>query len=293
MSRFRISPPSRGRSEAFARAFACAAAILLVADVAAAQGAKKRAPGASVATFAVSPDLGQRLRSSSDATVRGALDEIRIAGKGATAAVPAILELLERGTSTALTEAALDTLGDIESESASSVVAWYAAHRNPKLRRAAVKALIRTKGPAAVKTLRHALSDSDAMVRGVAATGLGTLKAKEAVADLFAALDHRTAESAASIGQLCAPTECDQLTAKLGKLPFDIVTSGLDQILFRSNADLADEEKLKVISAIRGLATQEANKFLKEVQSRWPKTGSAALKQVIDQAVAATNGATK
>ena len=88
-----------------------------------------------------------------------------------------------------------------------------------ELRRAAVKALLKTKGPAAVKALRHALSDSDPMVRGIAATGLGTLKAKDAVPDLFVALDRKIAEAAASIGQLCAPSECEQLAGKLGRSP--------------------------------------------------------------------------
>ncbi|NVL83615.1 HEAT repeat domain-containing protein, partial [Escherichia coli] len=108
----------------------------------------------------------------------------------------------------------------------------YTTHRNSKVRRAAVKSLTRTKGAVAGPALKRALSDGDAVVRGTAASGLGALKAKDAVPELFIALDHRVNEAAASIGQLCTMEQCEQLAAKLGKVPFDVVTGGLDQVLF-------------------------------------------------------------
>ena len=187
-----------------------------------------------------------------------------------------------------MTESALDTLGDIQAESSSGVVAWYTHHRNVAIRRAAVKALVHTKGPTATKALRAALSDGDAAVRGEAATGLGALKAKEAVADLFVALDHRVNESAASIGMLCNPADCDALAGRLGKLPFEVVTSGLDPFLFRS--DVSDDQKIKLVGRLRELGTGEANRFLKDVQKRWPTNGSPRVRQSIDQAVLATSG---
>ena len=157
------------------------------------------------------------------------------------------------------------------------------------MRHAAVKALAKTKGPDAVTALRRALRDSDAVVRGVAATGLGALKAKDAVRDLFAALDHNVGEAAASIGQLCAPAECDELAGKLGKLPFDVVTGGIDQVLFRPPTEIDDDQKVKMVGRVRELGTAEANKFLKDVQGRWPKTWSPRVKQAIDQGVLATS----
>ncbi len=232
----------------------------------------------------------EKLRSGDDPTIKGALDDVRTAGKGAASVAPVIVDLLDRGLGPELTVAAIDTLGDLESPGASRVLAWYAVHRSPAVRQAAVKALARTKGPEAVAALRHALSDDDAMVRGIAATGLGSLKAKDAVRDLFTALDHKVGEAAASIGQLCSPAECEELTGKLGKLPFDVVTGGLDQVLFRPPAELDDDEKVKVIGRIRELGTEEANKFLRDVQKRWPPGWSSRVKQAIDQGVMATNG---
>jgi HEAT repeat protein len=154
-----------------------------------------------------------------------------------------------------------------------------------------VKALARTKGPDAERALRRALSDQDAAVRGLAATGLGTLRATDAVRDLFTALDHKVGEAAASIGQICAPAECDELSNHLGKLPFDVVTGGLDQVLFRPPAEIDDDQKVKLVGRVRELGTAEANHFLKDVQSRWPKSWSPRVKQAIDQGVLATGGA--
>ena len=278
--------------------FAVALGLVATASLterAAAQGPKPAARGpkpvaAVPSAFTLSPALTQKLKSRDEAQIRSALDELRLAGKPAQSAAPAIAELLEQGTTAPLTEAAIDTLGDLEAESASPAVALYVSHRDVVLRRAAVKALIKTKGAAASKALRRALGDADPMVRGVAATGLGSLKAKDAMADLVVALDRKVAEAAAAIGQVCSAGECDQLTAKLGRLPFDVVTGGLEQVLFRPTSEVTDDEKVKVIGKLRELGTQESNKFLKDVQSRWPKGGSARVKQSIDQAVLATAG---
>ncbi len=252
------------------------------------------APGsASPAPIVVklSGDTAQKLKSDDGEQIKAALDEARMAGKGATSVAPLVALLLQKGVPYPLAEAALDTLGDIESESSSPVIAWYARHRNQAVRRAAVKALVHTRGAIASKTLRTALSDNDAGVRGMAATGLGALKARDAVGDLFAALDHRVNEAAASIGQLCSPSECDDLAGRMGKLPFDIVTSGLDPILFRPSTEVSDDAKVKLVGKIRELGTADANRFLRDVQKRWPATGSQRIRQAIDQGVMATAGA--
>jgi HEAT repeats len=236
------------------------------------------------------PDAIRRLKSGDLAVIPGALDDVRVAGKGGTPAVPAISNLLEQGLPPELTQSAIETLGDTESETASVALAWYSRHRNVALRRAAVVALARTRGAAAIKALRATLSDPDPAVRGLSATGLGTMKAKEALADLFLALDHRVAEASPAIGQICAGSECEKLAAKLGSLPFAVITSGLDLALFRVPAEVSDEIKVKIVARLRELGTGEVNRFLRDVQGKWPKKGSAHVKQAIDQAVIATSG---
>lgn len=239
-------------------------------------------------------DLGatlKKVKSGEEAQIKEALDEIRAAGPAGAPAAAAVAETLARGLTAPLTEAAIETLGEVESEAASPTLALYATHRSPKIRRAAVKALTRTKGAAAAPALKKALSDPDAVVRGTAASGLGALKAKETVPQLFVALDHRVNEAAASIGQLCAPDQCVQLAEKIGKLPFDVVISGLDAVLFRQ--EINEDTKVKIVGRIRELGTIEANKYLRDAQQRWPKGGSPRVRQAIDQAVIATSGGTR
>lgn len=274
------------------RSISCAFALLgAFALVLPAAGANAKPPAAAAEAPKAVPlpaDAIKRLKSGDPGQIKSALDDVRMSGKAGAPAVPAIAELLEKGLSPPLTVTAIETLGDTESEGASEALSWYARHRTPSIRRAAVTALARTRGAVAVKALRAALSDSDPAVRGLSATGLGSMKAKDAVADLFVALDHKVAEAAASIGQLCAGNECDKLAGKLGSVPFDIVTSGLDQVLFRPATDVSDDVKLKIVGRVRELGTGEANRFLKDVQNKWPKTWSTRVKQSIDQAVLAT-----
>jgi HEAT repeat protein len=237
----------------------------------------------------VSPSV-QKLKSGDSAQIRAALDEIRIVGPGAASAAPAIVDVLGQGLSEPLTRHAIDTLADLEAPEASPILAQYTTHRTVAVRRRAVLALMRTKGEPAAPALRRALGDADPQIRGSAASGLGSLKAKDAVPDLFVALDHKVNEAAASIGQLCNPEQCEQLTKKLGQLPFDVVTSGLEPILSRPSAEISDDAKIKVIGRLRELGTAEANRFLADVDKRLPKETSPRLRQAVEQAVKATTG---
>jgi HEAT repeat protein len=256
-----------------------------------AKSAKGKKGGASdIPAVTLSPGLKEKLKSGDAAAVQSALEELRIAGHAGAALAPDVAAILDRGTTTQLSVTALDALGDLEVEATSSSIAPYTKHRNDQIRRAAVRALAKTKGAAATTALRRALSDPDAQVRGFAASGLGGIKAHDAIGDLFVALDHRVSEAAASIGQLCTPAECTQFSDHLGRQPFDVMTGGFDQILFRPTNEVDDDTKIKIIGKLRELGTKEVNAFLRDVQKRWPPKNSARVKYAIDQAVAATGG---
>jgi len=275
-------------------ASALALALALPPPAARAQGSRPHAGAKSSAEAPRGPsplprDTIKRLKASDPKQVKAALDDVRMAGKDGAPAVPAIVEVLRAGLDPTLTQAAIETLADTENEGASDALASYARHRNVVLRRAAVQALAKTRGATATKALRASLSDADAAVRGTSATALGGMAAKDAVDDLFVALDHKVAEAAASIGQLCAAQQCDRLASKLGSVPFDVVTSGLDQILFRTGKDVNDDLKVKIVGRVRELGTAEANRFLRDAQGKWPAGGSQRVKQAIDQAVLATS----
>jgi hypothetical protein len=232
------------------------------------------------------PDAVARLKSSDAQQIENALGDVRVSGRGGAPAVPAIVELLRRGLPESLTKAAIETLGDTESEAGSEVVAWYTRDRSPLVRRSSVGALAKLRGNVATKALRAALSDSDPAVRGLAASGLGRLKAKDAVGDLFRALDHDVTEAAAAIGALCSPADCEKLSKKLASLPFDVVTTGLSEVLVRPASEVDDETKIAIIGRLRALATAEVGRFLREVQSRYPAHGSDRVKRALDEAVA-------
>lgn len=245
-----------------------------------------------VAKVDVGPAI-QKLKSGDEGQIRAALDELRIAGVGGAAAAPAVAELLSKGLNDPLSQQAIDTLADLESPEGSAVLAQYVSHRTVELRRSAVKALAHTKGPAAGSALRRALADADPAVRGNAASGLGAIKAKDAVPDLFIALDHKVNEASVSIGQLCNPEQCRELASKLGKLPFGVVTGGFDQVFSRPAIDVPDEVKMALVSRLRDLATGEASRFLGDVEKRLPKEASPRLRQAVDQAVKATAGGSR
>ncbi len=263
--------------------------ILIAASPAFADGPPAGAATGAAAKPAAPPPLGGTtvadLKSNDASKLRAALDDVRMGGKTNARLAPIIADALQRGLPQSLTEAAIDTLGDLESEGSSPVLASYAQHRATKVRQGAVRALLKTKGATAIVALRRGLSDPDPMIRGLSATGLGSLKAKAALGDLSIALDHGVNEAAVSIGQLCGPAECDALSARLGKLAFDIVIGGLDQAMFRP--DVPEDAKIKILGKVRELGTAEANKYLRDAQKRGGSL-SPRLKQALDQAVSAT-----
>jgi hypothetical protein len=215
----------------------------------------------------------------------------RIAEEDLTDAAPLLAGLLGRGGSPKILEEAMKTAGKLKLAELSAAVAPYTRHRADDIRRAAVRTLIKTGGPVAVTTLRQALRSADAAVRGTAATGLGTLGARDALPDLFTAFDRGVGEAGASIGQICVPEECEKYAERTGRIAFDVMVSGFDQILFRPAAQVPDEAKLRLVGRLRELGTPEAGKFLADVSERWPKEWSTKIKQALDAGARSVAGA--
>jgi hypothetical protein len=252
------------------------------AAAAAPSGMDARAAKAVVEKL-VSPDATQVVDGLAAATAAGA--------SGAPVA-PAIESILSRGSTIAVSKAAIEALGAIGVSSSSAVLRPYLRHRTPELRRAAARALGSTRGPEAVAAFKEGLRSIDSQVRGFSAIGLGNLGATEALPELFLALDRNVSEAAAAIGQLCAGAECDKFIARLGKEPFDVMTSGIDPILFRS-PPFSDEVLIRIVGDIRELGTPEAARYLADVLGRFPASGSKRVRQLIDSAVSALPGGGK
>jgi len=223
------------------------------------------------------------LESGDEARALGALDEIEL--NTDRKAAPLVDALLNRGASTKLLLRALGVAGALGQEASSAAIAPYTKHRSADVRRAAAQSLARTKGPLAVQALRLALRSSDAALRGAAATGLGALGAKDAVADLFSVLPRETPAAAGAIGALCNGDECAKFVALLGKLPFETMQSGFLPILLRTDSEVPDAVKLKLIEQLRRLATAKANELLTTARSSFPANGNPKVKAAIDAAL--------
>ena len=260
-----------------------AAFVALAPGSTSAAGAKKNGGEVAFDARGAAGDLS----SGDPERVLASLERIRAAGKSAAAVAPLLDRVLARGLPVPLAKAALGAAGELGLASSAPFVATYTRHRDPELRRAALSALLRLKSKDAAPALRQALADADARVRAAAASGLGALGEHAALSELSAALDRNVYEAAASIGQLCRGAECDALEARLGKLPLDVMTSAFDAIFFRS--DVVDDHKAALALRVRDLGTTEANKYLRDVLSRW--TGSSQLKAALGEAIAATRTA--
>lgn len=267
---------------------ALAALVAMPAQDALAQGKGKAKAGATALDL---KKLEAELKSGDEKRMLAALEQIADAEDAGAPAAPLVNAVLRRGASVPVLTRACEVAAVLKQESSSAVLAPYHRHRVPDVRRAAVKALLKTKGAVAVKALRQALRSPDAQVRGISASGLGVMGAKEALPDLFIALKHNVGEAAGSIGQLCDAKDCEKFADLLGKHPFDIMTSGFDQILFRNPKDMNDDQKIRIVGRLRELGTKDAGNYLADVAERWPKDWSKRVKQAIDGAVKALGGA--
>ena len=225
------------------------------------------------------------LESGSEAEKLASLAELAQAGKpNAPAAAGLVNELLGRGASVAVLEKALEAEQKLAQASSSPFIVPYVKHRNPTLRRAATIALAATGGPAAVAALRSLLRGSDAASRRQAASALAGLKATEAVGDLFAVLGKDVPEAAAAIGVLCKPADCRKFSDLLGKLPFDVMQTGLEPILLRPETEVSELDKLELLERLRKLQTQEVSVFLKTLLASYPKDGNVRVRAGIEAA---------
>jgi HEAT repeat protein len=256
------------------------------------------APAVAGAQSAQALDLervGRDLQSGEPERMLRALEAIAAAAERGDArakqAAPLVEALLRRGASAEICARALGVAGLLGLESLSAAMAPYVRHRIPEVRHAAARALARTGGPDAALALRRALRSQDATLRVLAARGLGELGATDALADLEALLERGMAEAAAPIARLCSRERCQALLAKASELPFAVLAESCDTLLFRPSAEVPDAVKIQAIDRLQASQAQEAAKVLQDLQRRWPKAGSAAVKKALDRAVEATRGA--
>ncbi|MCS6799802.1 MAG: HEAT repeat domain-containing protein [Myxococcota bacterium] len=218
-------------------------------------------------------------------------DELRLAfetlgASGSAAAVAPIADRIRQGLPAPLLEAALDALLALRRPEAGPVLFELVSHRRPAVRLRAVGAIVALRPPGADRALVAALADSDARVRSAAATGLGQLGARDSVETLFVALERGVYEAATSIGQLGGSEHVRRLLGLVGRVPFDVLTPALQEVIARRDVD--ERTKLDVIARIGELATPEARTFLREVVASLPAGpgGRNAIRRAAEEAAA-------
>lgn len=228
------------------------------------------------------------LAQASEMMTAGNPDEVRMGIEtlgviGSPAAVEPIAARIRQGLPAELLSVAIDTLGLLGRREAGPVLFELTSHRRPEIRLGALNAIISIRPEGAAGALERALSDSDPRVRGVAATGLGEIGARGSVATLFHALDRGVLEASAPIGQLATPGQVQQLLGYVGRLPFDSVTPGLNEVIARSN--VPNRTKLEVIGRLAELATPEVKTYLQEVVAALPDNPRDPVRRAAEDAI--------
>jgi hypothetical protein len=147
-------------------------------------------------------------------------------------------------------------------------------------------ALAATGGAESTIAFRDGLRQSDPFVRDASARGLGQTGAKEAIGDLFLALERGVSAAAPAIGTLCGPADCVKLAGRLGPQGAPALAACMDPVFFRQ-VPLPDETLAIIVRDLRALETKDSSAYLASILSRWPKKGSQKVREVLGRERAA------
>jgi HEAT repeat protein len=182
---------------------------------------------------------------------------------GGAAAVPPLVERIERGLPPELLEAAVVTLMALAQPEAGPVLYELSTHRRPEIRLRALEAISATRPAGAESALVAALSDSDAKVRAAAATALGELHAAGAMEKLFLALDRGNMEASGAIGKVVPASDVKRLLGYLGQIPLHSLGPALSEVLQRK--DVPEAAKLEIVARLEEVGTPEVKGYLNDL----------------------------
>jgi HEAT repeat protein len=221
--------------------------------------------------------VSEQTRAKLATSDAGALEEalMELVQVGTPEAAELVAERLRRGLPRALVVQFVETLGVLGHPSAGpALVEVGLLHRHPDVRAAAVRALQTCRPPEAPAAIRARLSDPAPSVRAAAAVALGGLGDHAAVEPLFAVLDRQVYEAAPSLAALVSEGEVGRLTAYVGRLPFDVMSPALTELLARQ--DISERQKLDLIAQLQELGTSDVKVFLEDLADTIPAQGRDA-----------------
>lgn len=198
------------------------------------------------------------------------------------AALEVLVARMRRGLPRDLLVTAIFTVGAMGLPEGGPVLIELTTHRSADVRARAVEMLSALQPPRAVAALISALSDPDPNVRAAAATGLGDLKASEALDKLFQAQDRGVAEASVAIGKVVSARDVPRLLEYLGRTPLRTLAPALKAIIARN--DVEESARLQVVARLSELATREVKAFLKEVLDAYGTTLPARVRSALSTA---------
>ena len=200
---------------------------------------------------------------------------------GTAEAIPPLVELLHSGPSDRVTDYTVEKLGIIGQPAAIEELSNTLHHRRSTVRRAAIRALAQIRDDRVRRLIESALHDSDAEVRGEAASALGEIGARQSVGLLFRAFERGVPEAAEAIGRLgesntavstdAAHDREDPRTTQhthtlaqwLGRSPLSVLLRGFERYLNRNDINAATKEQIIV------RLEQQASGQVREFLQRW------------------------
>lgn len=185
---------------------------------------------------------------------------------GSPAAVEPIVERVRLGLPPDLLETSIVTLMALGQPEAAPLYFELAAYRRPEIRLRAIEAIVALKPSGAEPVLQKALADNDSKVRSAAALALGDLRAVGSVEILFQALDRGTLEASQAIGLALPAEQVSRLLGYLGKIPFHSLGAAFNELLLRK--DIAEKDKLRVVSRLQDVGTREIKEYFSELASQ-------------------------
>lgn len=228
-------------------------------------------------------DQSVALLSANDpAQIRSGIEALGLLGS--PRAVDPISARIRRGLPADLLDSALDTLTVLGRPEAGPVLFALTSHRRAAVRVKAIEAIIACRPRGADRALASALNDSEGRVRAAAALGLGQLGSHGELDSLFLAFDRGVGEASTALGQLAQPADVARILGYLGRVPLDLVSPALNEVLARR--DLPERSKLDVIAQLQELATGEAKNFLREFVASLPQdAASQSLRHAAEDAI--------
>ncbi|HET6147356.1 MAG TPA: HEAT repeat domain-containing protein [Polyangia bacterium] len=197
--------------------------------------------------------------------------------------VDLLAQLLAAGSSADRTVAALGALAKISAGEKTSdprvleLLALYAGHRRPEIRREAVVALGAAADARAIPPLIERLGDDNPDVRAAAAEALAARKEARAVPRLVRLVRRGDAGAAAPAGRLATPEALAELCAMQGAVKEDVLAVALGAYVKR--ADISDGTRIEPLRTIAKLHGVDATAALADYLASIPPSDARASKR--------------